>query len=311
MRKVDRAVITHGHSDHARAGHGHALATAETLSVMATRYGPGFAGTRQAMRFRESVTLGDAIVTFYPAGHVLGSAQVLIDVKGARVVVSGDYKRARDPTCPAFEPVPCHVFITEATFGLPLFRHPQASSEVTRLLHSVSLFPERAHFIGAYSLGKAQRLIALVREAGWEAPVFVDQTTARLCAVYEAHGVPLGNLVTLDPNEPPNLAGSIVIAPPSARERIFAKAGAEPITSFASGWMRGRKRALQGGGDLPLIISDHADWDELTATAAEVNPEELWITHGEDEALLHWASQRGMKARPLALKGYGEDDLPA
>jgi putative mRNA 3-end processing factor len=307
LRKVARAVITHGHSDHARAGHGAALATAETLAVMAARYGAKFSGASQAMRLGESIAMGDATVTMKPAGHVLGSAQIVIEVKGARVVVSGDYKRARDPTCPPFEPVPCDVFITEATFGLPIFQHPPAADEVAKLLHSLTLFPERAHFVGAYSLGKAQRLIALLREAGFADPIFVDAATARLCAVYTEHGVDLGALLPLEGQSANGLSGKIVIAPPSARE-IFADADHDPITSFASGWMRTRKRAQAGGGELPLIISDHADWSELTQTAREVAPSELWITHGEEAALVHWAGTQGMTARPLAIKGYGDEE---
>lgn len=309
VRKVAHAVITHGHSDHARRGHGAVLATVETLAVMEVRYGTKFAGTSQAARLGEAIALGDTRITLKPAGHVIGSAQILIDVNGARVVVSGDYKRARDPTCPAFEPTPCDVFITEATFGLPVFRHPPAETEVAKLLHSLALFPERAHFVGAYSLGKAQRLIALLREAGYGDAIYVDAATARLCAVYAAHNVKLGALLALESQTANDLAGEIVIAPPSARER-FADAAHEPITSFASGWMRTRKRARAGGGELPLVISDHADWDELTQTAREVAPSELWITHGESAALVHWAATNGIKARPLAIKGYGDEELP-
>ena len=310
VRKVAHAVITHGHSDHARRGHEAVLATAETLDVMAVRYGENFAVHRQTARLGETIAIGGARVTLKPAGHVIGSAQVLIEVKGARVVVSGDYKRARDPTCPAFEPIRCDVFITEATFGLPVFRHPPAEGEVAKLLRSLALFPERAHFVGAYSLGKAQRLIALLREAGYDQPIFVDAATARLCTVYAAHRVELGALLPLDGQITNALAGKIVIAPPSARD-LFADADAEPVTSFASGWMRTRKRAQQGGGELPLIISDHADWDELTQTAREIGPSELWITHGAEAALIHWAKSNGMIARPLAIKGYGDEESPA
>ena len=166
VRPVDRALITHGHSDHARAGHGAVLATQETLDMMRLRYGDNFAGSAQAVRAGETLTLGGATVTFHPAGHVLGSAQVAVECKGLRIVASGDYKDAPDPTCEPFELVPCDVFITEATFGLPVFRHGDAAGEIAKLLHSVALFPERAHLIGAYSLGKAQRVIALIRQAG-------------------------------------------------------------------------------------------------------------------------------------------------
>lgn len=308
VRAVERAVITHGHSDHARRGHGAVLATAPTLDVMAARYGDTFARARQAARLSETIRFGDVRVTLRPAGHVIGSAQVLIELNGARVVVSGDYKRVRDPTCPPFEPIACDVFITEATFGLPVYRHPQAEGEIAKLLHSLALFPERAHFIGAYSLGKAQRLIALLREAGYHDPVFVDQATMRLCAVYAAHGVDLGRLVALESSAAETLAGKIAIAPPTARDRLFGEAEHEPVTSFASGWMRVRKRARAGGGELPLIISDHADWDELTRTAREIAPGELWITHGEEAALVHWAATQGMRARPLSIKDYGDEE---
>src|SRR4026209_1345737 len=149
-RPVDKAVITHGHSDHARPGHGAVLATQETLDLMRLRYGDDFAGTTQASRYGESVSLGDSRVTFHPAGHVLGSAQIAVEASGLRIVASGDYKDIADPTCAPFELVQCHVFITEATFGLPVFRHGDPDGEIAKLLHSVLLFPERGHLVGAY-----------------------------------------------------------------------------------------------------------------------------------------------------------------
>lgn len=281
------------------------LATKETLAVMAARYGEKFAGTRQALRFGETVALGDAAVTLRPAGHVIGSAQVVIEVAGKRVVVSGDYKRARDPTCPPFEPVPCDIFITEATFGLPLFRHPPASDEAAKLLHALRLFPDRPHAIGAYSLGKAQRLIALFREAGYTAPIYVDAATAKLCAVYAAHGVPLGDIRPLANAGTTDLNGAIVVGMAELPEGTN-----DPVTAYASGWMRTRKRARAANVDLPLIVSDHADWHELTQTIEEVAPGELWITHGEEAALLHWAKTKGIRARPLSIAGYGDEEGP-
>lgn len=311
VRKVDRAVITHGHADHARAGHNTVLATKETLAVMAVRYGANFAQSQQVARYGETVQIGDALVTFKPAGHVLGSAQIVIDVKGKRVVVSGDYKRAADPTCSPFEPTNCDIFITEATFGLPIFRHPNAAIEVGRLLQSLVLFPDRPHFVGAYSLGKAQRLAALLRKAGYHDPLFVDPATESLCALYENHGVPLGEFSSIKNQTAATINGKIVIGPPSAREKLIPIDANNAITSFASGWMRVRKRAHQSNIDLPLIISDHADWSELTATIKEIEPGELWVTHGEEQALIHWATTLGMKARPLAIKGYGIEDTPS
>src|SRR5207237_9909545 len=161
VRPVERAVITHGHSDHAQPGHGAVLATQETLDLMRLRYGDNFAGSTQAAKPGETFTLGSAKVTFHPAGHVLGSAQVAVECKGLTIVASGDYKNAADPTCAPFELVPCDVFITEATFGLPVFHHGNADGEIAKLLHSVAGFPERAHLAGPYSLGKAPRVTAL------------------------------------------------------------------------------------------------------------------------------------------------------
>src|SRR6476646_6728669 len=193
VRPVERALITHGHSDHARPGHGAVLATQETLDLMRLRYGEDFAGTAQAIGYGESVNLGGAKVTFHPAGHVLGSAQILVEANGLRVVASGDYKNVPDPTCTPFELVACDVFITEATFALPVFRHGDPDEQIAKLLHSVALFPERAYLVGAYSLGKAQRVIALLRKAGYSAPIYLHGAMERITRYY-AERMDLGEL---------------------------------------------------------------------------------------------------------------------
>jgi putative mRNA 3-end processing factor len=193
-RPVERALITHAHSDHARAGHGAVLATQETLDLMRLRYGENFAGSTQAAAYGESLALGGAKVTFHPAGHVLGSAQIAVEADGLRVVASGDYKNVADPTCAPFELVPCDVFITEATFALPVFRHGEPGGEIAKLLRSVALFPERAHLVGAYSLGKAQRVIALLRRAGYDAPVYLHGAMEKITRYYESRGIALGEL---------------------------------------------------------------------------------------------------------------------
>jgi putative mRNA 3-end processing factor len=305
VRKVPRAVITHGHADHARPGHEAVLATQATIDVMKARYGQNCAQYMQPLRYGETIKLGEVTLSFLPAGHVLGSAQACIEVGASRVIVSGDYKRGRDPTCTPFEPKPCDVFVTEATFGLPVFQHPSPELEIGKLLESLKLFPERAHHVAAYSLGKAQRLLALLRQEGYDEPVFVDRSTAKLCELYEHHDVKLGQLTTLGAGQVTR--GRLVIAPPSARNLLEDHGEREPITSFASGWMRVQKRARNGGGDLPLIISDHADWPELTRTIQEIDPAELWITHGEEAALMAWTASRGIQARPLSIAGYGND----
>lgn len=310
VRPVGRAVITHGHSDHARAGHGAVAATPETLAIMGARYGEGFTASRHSLGYGETITEDGVEVSLVPAGHVLGSAQVVVRHKGLTMVVSGDYKRARDPTCPAFEPVPCDVFITEATFALPVFRHPDAAGEVQRLLASVRQFPDRCHLVGAYALGKAQRIIALLREAGWEAPIYVHGALEKLNGLYQDFGIELGDLrsATSGPEKKADFAGQIVICPPGALADRWTRRFPEPLAAFASGWMRVRARARQRGVELPLIISDHADWDELTGTLNELRPEEVWITHGREEALARWAGLNGLKARALALVGYEDED---
>src|ERR1022692_2190193 len=161
---------------------------------MAVRYGEGFAGAARAVAYGETIERDGVAVTLVPAGHVLGSAQVVARWQGITVVVSGDYKRRRDPTCPPFEPVPCDVFVTEATFGLPVFRHPDPAEEVRKVLRSVAQFPERTHLIGAYALGKAQRIIRLLREGGWDRTIYVHGAFERLNALYGEFGIDLGPL---------------------------------------------------------------------------------------------------------------------
>jgi putative mRNA 3-end processing factor len=308
VRPVDRAVITHGHADHARAGHGAVLATPETLEIMAVRYGEAFAGRVQPSPYGLTTAMDGVEVTLLPAGHVLGSAQAVVRWKGMTIVVSGDYKRRRDSTCPPFEPVPCDVFVSEATFGLPVFVFPEPKAEIAALLASVAQFPERTHLVGAYALGKAQRVIRLLREAGHEEVIYVHGAMARLNGLYEAHGVDLGPLApaTVDAAKG-DYAGAIVIAPPSTLQNRWSRRFPDPVTAFASGWMRVRARARQSHVELPLILSDHADWTELTDTVREISPGELWITHGREEALARWAELNGFAARPLRLVGYDEE----
>jgi putative mRNA 3-end processing factor len=286
------------------------LATAETLAIMAARYGENFAGAAEAVRYGQIVNRDGVEISLVPAGHILGSAQVVVRAKGMTIVVSGDYKRRRDPTCLPFEPVRCDVFVTEATFGLPVFNFPDASDEIARLLKSVAQFPERAHLVGAYSLGKAQRIIRLLREAEYQEPIYVHGAMETLNALYERFGVDLGSLepATVEKASKKDFAETIVIAPPSSLDDRWSRRFADPLPAFASGWMRVRARARQRQVELPLVISDHADWNELTATLKEIEPAEVWITHGGEEALLRWCELNAQKARALSLVGYDEDE---
>ena len=309
VRPVERALVTHGHADHARPGNQNVLATRQTLDIMAIRYGENFAASRQEAAIGETLTINGVTVSFHPAGHVLGSAQICVEKDGLRIVASGDYKPRPDPTCATFEPVPCDVFITEATFALPVFRHPDDREEIGKLLKSVRQFPERSHLVGAYALGKAQRVIRLIRDAGYDETIYIHGALKTLCDYYESQGVALGPLApaTIDNGKKGDFAGAIVVGPPSAFADRWARRFPDPVSCFASGWMRVRQRAKQRGVELPIILSDHADWDELIETITAISPSEVWVTHGREEALVRWCELNGIRARPLHLVGYEDE----
>lgn len=305
---VSRAIVTHGHGDHARAGHDTVLATAETVAIMKTRYGEQFAPQAMAQPYGITVKVGDVAVRLLPAGHILGSAQIVLEYGGARAIISGDYKRRRDPTCPAFEPMSCDVFVTEATFGLPVFRHPDDGHEIERLLHSLSIHPERCHLIGVYALGKCQRLISRLRECGYDRPLYLHGALVALTQLYRSLGVDPGRFATIAGMVPSQLKGQIVLCPPSAITDRWSRRAGDVLPAMASGWMQIRARARQRGAELPLVISDHADWDELMQTFVDVAAPEIWVTHGQEDALIHALTSKGYTARALSLLGRDEEE---
>ena len=170
-------------------------------------------------------------------------------------------------------------------------------------------FPERAHLVGAYALGKAQRIIRLIRDAGYDAPIYIHGALDRLCSYYASQGIDLGRLepATVDRSDRGDFAGAVVVGPPSAFVDRWARRFPDPVTAFASGWMRIRQRARQQGVELPIILSDHCDWDELTGTIRELAPSQIWVTHGREEALVRWCDLNGFAARPLHLVGYEDE----
>ncbi len=306
-RPVDRAVITHGHADHARAGHSAVLATPQTIAIMKTRMGAGCAGSFQSVDYGQVVRIGDVDVTLMPAGHVLGSAQVLLAYRGQRVVVSGDYKRQADPTCQPFEVVPCDVFVTEATFGLPVFRHERAEDEALKLLGSLRDFPDRTHLVGVYGLGKCQRLMRVLRDVGYDRPIWLHGALVGVSHLYGSLGVELGDWRRVT-EATDKLAGEIVLCPPSAVQDRWSRRLADPLAVFASGWMRVRARARQRGVELPLIISDHVDWPDLIRSIEETGAREIWVTHGRDDALVRQLTLMGIRGRALRLVGREDEE---
>ena len=315
-KPVAHALVTHGHADHARGGHGETVATPETLAIMELRYRTGAEDDAGEIphkaipvEYGETIQLkGGVDATYIPAGHVLGSAQILLEHAGERIICTGDYKRRADPTCPPFEVAPCDIFITEATFGLPLFTHPPIEDEMAKLLDRLAAHPDRCVLVGAYALGKAQRVIAELRAAGHTAPIYLHGAMEKMCRLYEEHGVDLGELRLVADAKKDDMRGAVVVCPPSALNDRWSRRLPDPITAMASGWMRVRQRARQRNVELPLVISDHADWGELTRTIQQVNPVETWITHGREDALLRWCQLHQRRARALAMVGYEDED---
>jgi putative mRNA 3-end processing factor len=309
-KPVPRAVISHGHGDHARWGSEAYLAAAPSLPILRRRLG---AGARiEGVPFGEVVRMGEVAVSFHPAGHILGSAQVRVERGGEVWVFSGDYKRGADPTCEPFEPVACHTFITEATFALPIYRWRPAAEEAADVLAWWRGNGEagRASVLFCYALGKAQRLLGELARLT-DRPVYVHGAVEPLNECYRQAGVIM--LPTVPVSEAAKgqpFAGELVLAPPSAGGSTWMRRFGPASTAFASGWMRVRGTRRRRGFDRGFVISDHADWPDLLRTIAETGAERVLTTHGYAEPLARYLRERGLEASPLSTPFEGEAEAP-
>lgn len=304
-RPVSRALITHAHSDHARTGHGAYLCAAPGTRLLRARLGDI---SLQPLAYGERIRCKDAWVSFHPAGHVLGSAQIRVEVAGDVCVVSGDYKLDPDPTCTTFEPVPCRTFISESTFGLPIYRWLPTAS----LMADVNAWwvenaaRGRTSLLLCYALGKAQRLLAgLDPHIG---PILIHGAMTALNEIYREAGVALpATRLATEVSAKDELARAIVLAPPSAAGTPWARRFVDPSPAFASGWMQVRGARRQRRVERGFALSDHADWPGLITAITATGAERVLITHGRGDALVRHLNERGMSAHALHLD-YGEED---
>ena len=305
-RPVPRAVITHGHGDHARTGMGTYHVAAEGLPVLQWRLGEQ---DYRVHALGERVRIGNALVSFHPAGHVLGSTQVRIEVDGEVWVASGDYKRDPDPTCLPFEVVPCDVFITECTFGLPIYRWPRASDvarDIVQWREECAANGEAA-ILYCYALGKAQRVLAELA-AHTDRPAYVHGAIDAGVQVYRQAGIPmLDTLRVADEVRGADFAGELVIAPPSAAGSPWIRRFRRAQQGFASGWMRIRGNRRRRNYDRGFVISDHADWPSLLRTVEETGARRVIATHGDTAALVRMLNEAGIDTGVFST-GYGEED---
>ena len=303
-RPVDRALITHGHADHARPGHGAYLASHAALPVIRHRLGDIRA---EGIGFGERRGIGGAQVSFHPAGHVPGSAQIRVEVRGEVWVVSGDYKTEPDRLSEPFAPVPCHTFVTECTFGLPVFNwRPEAeiAGEINAWWQA-NAAQGRISVLGAYSLGKAQRLLAAVDpEIG---PILTHGAVEGTNRVMRAQGLPLPETIPVTAEmKGKDHPGALVIAPPSALGSTWMRRFGPVSTGFASGWMALRGVRRRRAADRGFVMSDHADWAGLNAAIRATGAERVYVTHGYTAIFRRWLAEEGYDAHELETEYEGE-----
>lgn len=302
-RPVTRALITHAHADHARPGCDEYWATTSSEGILRQRLGQSI--NLRTLNYRQQQQIGNAVVSFHSAGHVLGSAQIRLEVNGEVWVVTGDYKRCPDPSCEPFDPVPCDVLITEATFALPIYRW----SDGATLAHSIKEWWQgdrsRPSLLFCYAFGKAQRVMAELAAIGVDDEVLLHGAVETVTRHYRDLSVPMvpSRPVSELPRKE-SLAGRLVLAPPSAHRSSWMRRFPAPQTAFASGWMAVRGARRRKGYERGFVLSDHADWQGLIRTVKESGAQRVYVTHGQNDVLARYLNEvEGIQAAPLAALG--------
>lgn len=303
---VERAVVTHAHGDHARHGSRRYLTTVSGERVLRTRLGDG--AIIRAVEYGAVLDLHGVRLSLHPAGHILGSAQVRVEYRGEVWVISGDYKHGVDATCVPFEPLRCHTFITESTFGLPIYRwRAQADlfDEINRWWRANQL-AGKTSVLFAYALGKAQRVLAGIDPT--IGPIFTHGAVERLNRDYRASGVTLPATTHVAPGHKADWSQALIIAPPSAQASPWLRRFGTVSTGFASGWMQLRGTRRRKSVDRGFALSDHADWPGLLQAIDATGAERIWVTHGYSAVLARWLGEQGREARAIATRFASEPD---
>jgi putative mRNA 3-end processing factor len=307
-RPVDTALITHAHSDHARSGSSHYLATHISEGILRKRLGDSV--SMRGVEYGEKIKLGETWVSFHPAGHVLGSAQIRVEHRDEIWVISGDYKRCADPTCTPFEVVPCNTFITEATFGLPIYRWDAGEVTCQKIYEWWQNDPERPSILFCYAFGKAQRVLSELRQL-CDRPVYLHGAVHVLTEIYRQVGVPM--VETIPASEMPRsyrFKGDLILAPPSGHRSSWMRRFHQPQTAFASGWMAVRGARRRRGYERGFVLSDHADWQGLVNTVLQTGAQTVYVTHGQSDVLSRYLREvHGLNALPLKTLFEGEGDI--
>ncbi len=303
------AIITHAHADHARFGHQEVIATKQTIDIMKIRYGENCAKKFTVLQYGQKLQIKNYKFTLFPAGHILGSAQILIENNNHRLVITGDYKVGNDGTCENFKLIKCDTLITEATFGLPIFQHPNPKIEINKLINSVKKNRRSCHIVGAYALGKAQRVMNLLRQNNYLDKIYIHGSLEKLCNYYKSQKINIGTFEKAISKDRDSYEGKIIIAPPSALKDRWSRRFPNPIICMASGWMTVKQRAKQRGIELPLVISDHSDWNELIDTIKRSEAKNVLVTHGQEDALVYYCKKNNLVSKPLSIQGRSDEEI--